>query len=44
MHVDWYDYSYPIEAKRNILRDSVKVHKKMGTKYAIAKEMCIRDR
>lgn len=39
MHVDWYDYSYPIEAKRNILRDSVKVHKKMGTKYAIEKAL-----
>lgn len=39
MHVDWYDYSYPIEAKRRILRDSVKVHKKMGTKYAIEKAL-----
>lgn len=39
MHVDWYDYSYPVEAKRNILRDSVKVHKKMGTKYAIEKAL-----
>lgn len=35
MHVDWYDYNYPIEAKKNIIKDSVKVHKKMGTKYAI---------
>lgn len=39
MHVDWYDYGYPVEAKRNILRDSVKVHKKMGTKYAIEKAL-----
>ena len=35
MHVDWYDYSYPLEAKRKILKSSVKVHKKMGTIYAI---------
>lgn len=35
MHVDWYDYSYPLEVKRDILKNSVKVHKKMGTKYAV---------
>lgn len=35
MHVDWYDYSYPLEVKRNILKRSVRVHKKMGTKYAV---------
>ena len=35
MHVDWYDYTYPLEAKRDLVKNSVKVHKKMGTKYAI---------
>lgn len=35
MHVDWYEYSYPLTVKRNLVRDSVKVHKKMGTKYAV---------
>lgn len=35
MHVDWYDYSFPLKIKRNILKGSVKVHKKMGTKYAV---------
>ncbi len=35
MHVDWYDYSYPLEVKRKILKSSVSVHKKMGTIYAI---------
>lgn len=35
MHVDWYDYSYPLEIKRVILKNSVKVHKKMGTVYAV---------
>ncbi len=39
MHVDWYDYSYSLEAKRDILKDSVKVHKKLGTKYAIEKAL-----
>lgn len=35
LHVDWYDYSYPIKVKRALIKDSVKVHKKLGTKYAI---------
>ena len=41
MHVDWYDYSYPVEVKRRVLRNSVRVHKKMGTKYAV--EMALGD-
>lgn len=35
MHVDWYDYSYPLDVKREIVKNSVKVHKKLGTKYAV---------
>lgn len=35
MHVDWYDYSYPLQVKRDLVKNSVKVHKKMGTKYAM---------
>lgn len=35
MHIDWYDYSFPLEIKRSILKNSVKVHKKTGTKYAV---------
>ena len=27
LHVDWYDYSYPIEVKRQTIKDSVKVHR-----------------
>lgn len=34
-HVDWYDYNYPIEIKRNLIKDSIKVHKYLGTKYAV---------
>ena len=39
MHVDWYDYSYPLKVKRDILKGSVRVHKKMGTKYAVEKAL-----
>ena len=39
MHIDWYDYSYPLEAKRDMLKNSIKVHKKMGTKYAVEKAL-----
>lgn len=35
MHVDWYDYSFPLNIKKAVLKSSVKVHKKMGTKYAV---------
>lgn len=34
-HVDWYDYDYPVEVKRELIKTSVKVHKKLGTKYAV---------
>lgn len=30
-HVDWYDYDYPIEAKRAMIKDSIRVHQKLGT-------------
>lgn len=39
LHVDWYDYSYPLEAKRDLLKSSMRVHKKMGTKYSIEKAL-----
>jgi len=35
LHVDWYDYSYPIEVKRRTIKDSVRVHMRLGTKYAV---------
>ena len=35
LHVDWYDDSYPIAAKRQVIKDSVKVHKRLGTKYSM---------
>ncbi len=33
--VDWYDYNYPIEAKRDLIKNNVKVRKKIGTPYAV---------
>ena len=35
LHVDWYEESYPIAVKRQVIKDSVKVHKRLGTKYAV---------
>lgn len=35
MHVDWYEYNYPLQIKRDIVKNSVRVHKRMGTKYAV---------
>ena len=35
LHVDWYDCSWPINIKKKIIRDNVKVHRYMGTPYAV---------
>lgn len=35
LHIDWYDYDYNIEQKRSIIKTSVNVHRKLGTKYAV---------
>jgi phage tail protein, P2 protein I family len=35
LHIDWYDPDSPPEVKREIIKDSVRVHKRMGTKYAV---------
>lgn len=37
LDADWYDYSAPIEAKRQLLRDSDFVHMKKGTVAAVEK-------
>lgn len=34
LNVMWYDYDYPIDIKRKILKDAFNVHRYMGTKYA----------
>lgn len=35
LNILWYDTGAPIEVKRNIVRDSDKVYKKLGTKWAV---------
>lgn len=35
LKIDWWDESYPAERKRQILRESILVHKHKGTKYAV---------
>ena len=35
LHVDWYEDTYPVGAKRQVIKDSVKIHKRLGTKYAM---------
>lgn len=39
LHCDWYDYQYPLETKRKILKNSIKIHRKLGTKYAVEKAL-----
>lgn len=33
--VDWWDYNYSVEQKRQTLKDSFLVHKHLGTKFAV---------
>ncbi len=35
LYIDWYDYEYPLEVKRAIIKDSIKIHRRLGTKYAV---------
>lgn len=35
LKVDWYDYDYPVKAKRELIKNSVLAHKKLGTVYAV---------
>ena len=35
LNIAWYDKGAPLEVKRNIVRDSDKVYKKLGTKWAV---------
>jgi phage tail P2-like protein len=35
LHVDWYDAAAPIEVKRNLIKNSDKVHMTLGTPYSV---------
>ena len=39
LHVDWYNDAYPIAAKRAVIKSSVQIHKRLGTKYAVVKAL-----
>lgn len=41
LHIEWYDATAPIEVKRNLVKNSDKVHMYLGTPYAI--EQVIQD-
>lgn len=33
--IDWYDYNYPVETKRNLLKSCWSVHRRLGTKASV---------
>lgn len=33
--VDWYDYNYSLEVKRALIKDCIRVHRKLGTPAAV---------
>lgn len=35
LNIPWYDHNAPIDVKRNVVRDSDRVYKKLGTKWAV---------
>ena len=35
LHIDWYDPVFSVSVKRRIVKNSVNVHKYLGTKYAV---------
>ncbi len=39
--VDWYDYTYTLEQKRQTIKESFIVHKHLGTKFAVEKAISV---
>lgn len=37
LNVPWYDTGAPVDVKRNVIRDSDEVYKKLGTRWAVEK-------
>jgi len=35
LKVDWYDYNYPLEVKQQTVLDAARVHRYIGTRYAV---------
>ena len=38
--IDWYDYDYPVEAKRNLFKTNYYVHRHLGTVGAVKEAIC----
>lgn len=39
LNVLWYDYSYSLGVKRSIIKDCIKVYRKLGTPYAVIRSI-----
>jgi phage tail P2-like protein len=39
LHIDWYDAGAPPDVKRRVVKESVKVHKTLGTPYAVERAL-----
>lgn len=39
LNVLWYDYRYELEVKRSIIKDCIKVYRKLGTPYAVIRSI-----
>ena len=35
LHIDWYNWDWDLETKRSMVKNSISIHKKMGTVYAV---------
>lgn len=39
LNVLWYDYDYKLEIKREIIKDCIKIYRKLGTPYAVKRAL-----
>lgn len=39
LNVLWYDYNYELEIKRSIIKDCIKVYRRLGTPYAVIRSI-----
>ena len=39
LNVLWYDFSYSLEIKREIIKDCIKIYRKLGTPYAVKRAL-----
>ncbi len=39
LNVLWYDFNYSVEIKREIIKDCIKIYRKLGTSYAVKRAL-----